>query len=112
MRERITAIVDFRFYLLMQSQLAKPGAQSQFGPFDTREQAIEYMQGLTVEVYSENVEMGEGDTHVYFKHFQKGSPLEWMQPFTPDQYHAPNENGHGIHEAIGRIEQIEVRTPL
>lgn len=111
-RYRLDLDVDISFYLVLNSIYAEAQNQVPFGPFDTRDQAIAAYRADLVEPYGEEgVCAFSGNTKTFRKTFRKGSPFENCNPLSESELIEPGHFGHGIHEKITVIREIN-RIPL
>jgi len=104
-RYMITGVGVYGFMLVLNPMMGNTENCKEFGPFDTKEQLMDFYNAEKVELYKDTgPNTFEGGTKVYNKSFKKGGPLEWMNPLWEGEFEKPNYNGHGIHECLLRVE--------
>lgn len=106
-RYAITGIATYEFWLILNPMMGSTENGAQFGPFQTRQEAVAFHDGQLVEPYTEDgICTFNGGTKTYSKTFRKGGPLEWMNRLLPGEADTPNVFGHGIHEVLKSVDDI------
>lgn len=105
----ISAIGVYQYLLILNPMMSNTESIQEFGPFTTREEAIEFYNSHKVDPYVEDGPdlFGNVKTKKYSKCFAKGSCLEWMNPLQTDEFEIPGYHGHGIHEVLVTLENIQ-----
>lgn len=111
-RYHITAIGEYKFYLILNPMMGQSEGKQQFGPFNTFEEVKMFYDGEKVEPYREEGPNGFSSTGkvTYGKNFRKGGPLEWMNPINLFNHEelkiGLNHYGHGIAEVLIDVKEI------
>jgi hypothetical protein len=112
---RISGIGEYGFIWVLNPMQGNAENKSQFGPFNTRDEALSFVANERVEPYADNGDCAFGlsapGEKVFRKTFKKGGPLEWMNDHTGDP-----ENfspwGHGLHRVLIDVREIHDMGPL
>lgn len=106
---QINAVGVYQYFLVLNSMMSNIENGHEFGPFPTREELLSFYHSLKVEPYMEEGPdlFGNAEVKKYSKSFAKGSELEWMNPLQENEFNTPNDFGHGIHEVLTRVENIQ-----
>lgn len=111
-RYAISAIATYEYWLILNPMTGNTENGAQFGPFPTRQDALNFHDNELVEPYSdEGMCMFSGGTKTYSKAFRKGGPLEWMNPLGSAEKESPSAFGHGIHEVLSHVDQVNKLHP-
>jgi hypothetical protein len=104
-----TCHIKYKYVLVLNPMMSNVESCQEFGPFDTAEQARSfYDQHLAPEPYTEEGPNMFGDgVKKYSKMFRKDSPLEWNNPLYGNEWETPNHWGHGLHEVITSVTNVE-----
>ena len=106
-RFNIQAIGIYGFALVLNPMTGNIENRKEFGPFETKEELMQFYNGEKVEVYKdEGPNMFGGGVKNYTKSFRKNGPLEWMNPLMIDEFDKPGYHGHGIFEVLLRVEEV------
>lgn len=112
----IRAKAKYGFYLLLNPMMSNAESRMEFGPFPTREAARAFYDAEAVELYHESgadTFSTVGSTEKkYHKFFRKDGPLEWCNPLHESEWNTPGLFGHGLHEVILDVYDIERVHPL
>ncbi len=112
-RYAITGIATYEFWLVLNPMMGNTENGAKFGPFLTRQEAVAFHDGQLVEPYTdEGLCTFNGGKKTYSKTFRKGGPLEWMNPLMPSEYDTPSYLGHGIHEVLAHLDQVQRLHPV
>lgn len=82
--------------------LMRDRAESQraVGPFDTREEAIEFHESEKAAKpwHDEGPSGFTGETVTFTKTFKPGSVMEWLNPLEPSEIECSGPFGHGVFQ--------------
>jgi len=107
-RYKINAVAEYGFILVLNPMMGNTENQKEFGPFETKDQLMSFYNGEKTELYrEEGPNMFGPDPKTYSKSFKKDGPLEWMNPLMESEFETPGHHGHGIHEVILSVNDIE-----
>lgn len=111
--ETYTAQVEVTtvFYLVLNPMTSNTETLSDTGPFNTRQEAIEFYESQRVEPYREegpDMFSFGSNTKMYTKYFRKGSVLEWMNPTDLEALqNGPNVFNQGIHSVVSKTHILQ-----
>lgn len=99
----------YEYFLILNPMMSNTESVQEFGPFLTREEVLEFYNSHKVDPYIEEGPdlFGNVDVKTYSKCFAKGSCLEWMNPLKVEEFEIPGYYGHGIHEVLVTLENIQ-----
>ena len=106
MRKQIQADGIYGYIWVLNPMMSNIENGTQFGPFETIEEAREFIENERVEPYQdEGPDMFNGGKmgKKYSKTFRKGGQLEW---YNPPHSEEPDHFGHGLHEVLLRVENV------
>lgn len=104
---RVELEVDIGFVLVLNLMRDRIQAQREFGPYPSRQAAIDYHNSqLAPQPWKDVGDSEFADNQTFVKAFKKGSPLEWMNPLRPEEFSQPGPYGHGIYEIISEQREI------
>lgn len=112
-RATVTAYVEISYILVLNPMTGNTENTAKFGPFPSKEVALQFHDSERVEVYSdEGPNLFDGGVKNYHKTFRQGGPLEWMNPLTDEEREVIGRYGHGVHECIMDIVSFQKVSPL
>lgn len=106
MRKRIMADGIYKYYWVLNPMMSNTETGTSFGPFDTKEEAVQFIKDERVEPYTDlGIDMFNPSRKdkKYNKCFRRDGVLEWYNP--PDSEEI-NCFGHGLHEVLERVENV------
>ena len=104
--------IEIGWFFLLNPMRGRTEECRQFGPYETKEIAIDYYNSMKVETYRENGDSPWGGDTVWRKNFAKGSEFEWMNPLHPSEFNISGPFGHGLIENTRVIGPEISRRPL
>lgn len=113
MQCQITALATYEYVLVLNPMMSNTEARADFGPFPTKEALMVFYNAEKVEPYKdEGVDTfcdpyNKTGKKMYRKCFRKGGPLEWMNPLNEQEMQEPGLFGHGIHEVLVKLDNIQ-----
>jgi len=103
---RVEATIEYLWYWMLNPMQGRTEARTQFGPYDTCEKALEFIEEQRCEPYQEvGADMFTSDgKKMYRKSFLRGGPLELYNPCSEAEIEEPGLFGHGLHRVINHVE--------
>lgn len=104
----IVSEITTGFYLVLNPMRGRMEEHREFGPYQSKQEAINFHNSsLAPATYQEEGPSGFGSgNQIFTKAFNKGSPLEWMNPLRPMEFDQPGSYGHGIYELVDSQREI------
>lgn len=103
----VKGVIEFGYVLVLNPMMSNMESGMPF-EFPSPEEAKRFYEGELVEPYDdEGPNLFDGGRKTYRKTFRKGGPLEMLNPLMPDEWEQPNRYGHGLHEIIKDIHELE-----
>lgn len=114
-RYNASVIIDTKYYLVLNNITGNTESGTEFGSFETEEEAIAFYTNELCPVYGEPGEsLFDGRPTTWMKSFKKDGPLEWFNPLPTHEgkvCFTPGYHGHGIHE-VSKVTEIIAKTRI
>lgn len=93
------------WYWILEGMMGNTGQTQRFGPYTSKEEALEFYNGEKVDSYEDMgpdmFDYGNGENKKkYYKSFRKGGPLEWINAPWSDDFETPDSLGCGLYEVV------------